>query len=300
MSLAGTLGAPSPCQGPLATPCVTWVPQSQWTSLVPRGHPRIPVSVQVPQGPPDTQCLDRVPWSSHGHPLSPVSTPGTPGSLPGSHGLPMSLADTPRSPCPPGTPESRGYPTPMPPLHPTSLQGLQGSQSPTSPSAPRGSGRCHRGGSALGWAIRGAPRALPPALPHSPAGSGRRRRDPTGGPGGNPSVRLPPIPCTRPAPGGREHPGTPTPSTCRAPEWARGVPTPGFVGSRVGAAVLRCWGRSPELRVLRAGGTQASSPFPIPPTLRGSPLPAPPKHEGGLLGGARGARGAGDHPMHHG
>lgn len=162
--LGATPGALSPSRDPWDTPCVTWAPQILWTPLVPHGHPRISVSVHpsVPRTPQFSAGFPGVPQTPRvpcGHPRNSMS--------PGSHGHPC-LRWRARGPHVTQTPQIPA--------------GSPGVQFPSSPSAPRGSGRCYRDGSALGWAIRGAPRALPPALPHSPAGSGRRRRDLPGGP----------------------------------------------------------------------------------------------------------------------
>lgn len=177
---------------------------------------------------------------SHKHPMSPV---GNPGILTGSHGHPTSLVESPRSPCRPGTPDpcrvSRG-PNPF-----------------TFPSAPRGSGRCYRDGSALGWAIRGAPRALPPALPHSPAGSGRRRRDLTrGGLGGTRASNSRPSPAPAPLREGGNTRGPPHPAPAELQSGLEGSWVCGILGGCGGG----CWGHPPNYGCSLHGGPRHSAP----------------------------------------
>lgn len=130
--LQASLGAPSACQGPLDTPCVTWVPHSLWTRLVPQGHPRIPTSVDP--------SVPRTPLVPCVHPMSPMSLPG---SHPGVAARGSRVSQAPQNPA--------QTPLHVPPPHPTSLQGLPGSQSFTSLPAPRRGGAV---GAAAPWGGR--------------------------------------------------------------------------------------------------------------------------------------------------
>lgn len=256
-------GTPYPAGGhpgdPESLPCVTCVPQSPWTPLVPHGHPKIPVSVH-PSVPPTPQ-------------LPTGSATATPCPLCGGRGPPCRCQGpwwTARGPQSPRTPQSRV---------PTSLRALPGS--PTSPwvgAVPSG----------RGWAIR-RPHGRCPIPGRGAAGAAGTRR---GEPGGGARVRLPPIPGTRPAPGGtqggRGHPRTPAAS-------AR-------CGSR-GPPHLSLWDPGWARRCRGDGDTPpppelwAFSPStPSLPPLGGSHLQPTPKTPAWAPGGTRVAQGAGDDP----
>lgn len=277
-ALLGTPGSPGHLMCHLGPPKSTDTPRPPWApqdSCVCAPHPTSPGSPE-----------------SHGHPLSPVGIPGTP----------MSFQGPTYTPCPwwaargphvsPPIPHSRVPPAPHIPA------GFPGVPVPHVPVGAPWLGAVLSGGSALGWAIRGAPRALPPALPHSPAGSGRRRRELAGGGRGEPG----------PAPAPPLHPpralrqGTPgDPHFQHLQSGLEGSPRLRWWDH---GWVQRFWGAGDTPRIMGAlyKGHPDIQPPPHLSHLSGIRTSCPPpKHEGGLLGrGARGVQGAGDHPVRHG
>lgn len=185
--MPGSPGHPMYHLGPpksMDIPCPPWSPQD---SCVRAGTPGFHGHPMSRPGP----------LESHGHPLSPVSTPGTPGSLPGSHGHPMSLADTPRSPCPPGTPESHGYPTPMSPPAPHIPAGSAGVPVPHIPLGAPWVGAVPSGRQRPGVGDKGGPTGTAPRPAPFPGGERPAPAGPDGGARGEPK---------RPAPAHPLHP----------------------------------------------------------------------------------------------